>query len=68
MYPYLEHYFEMNKVNARQSLDIYKRFERQAESTISFLEMAKRLQNDLNMPIPSIKHVRIRFSPLIAIY
>jgi hypothetical protein len=53
----------MNKVNARQSLDIYKRFERQAESTISFLEMAKRLQNDLNMPIPSIKHVRIRFSP-----
>ncbi|KAI8890261.1 ANTH-domain-containing protein [Backusella circina FSU 941] len=64
----LEHYFEMNKVNARQSLDIYKRFERQAESTISFLEMAKRLQNDLNMPIPSIKHAPLSLSSALEEY
>lgn len=54
----LEHYFAMDKADARTSLEIYKRFAKQTEDTISFLDRARRLQNDLNISIPIVKHVR----------
>lgn len=53
----LEHYFAMDKSDARTSLEIYKRFAKQTEDTISFLDRARRLQNDLNISIPTVKHV-----------
>lgn len=55
----LEHYFAMKKSDARTSLEIYKRFARQTEETISFLDRARRLQHELSISIPSVKHVTI---------
>lgn len=55
----LEHYFAMDKADARTSLDIYKRFAKQTEDTISFLDRARRLQHELNISIPSVKHASI---------
>lgn len=53
----LEHYFAMEKPDARTSLEIYKRFARQTEDTISFLDRAKTLQHELQLSIPTVKHV-----------
>lgn len=58
----LEHYFAMDKSDARTSLDIYKRFAKQTEDTISFLDRARRLQNELNISIPSVKHASYIFN------
>lgn len=55
----LEHYFAMEKSDARTSLEIYKRFARQTEDTISFLDRARRLQHELQISIPSVKHVSL---------
>lgn len=49
----------MKKSDARTSLEIYKRFARQTEETISFLDRARRLQHELSISIPSVKHVTI---------
>ena len=57
-YPtYLEHYFEMSRVDAEQALVIYRHFGKQAEYAVEFLGVAKKLQNILNVPIPNLKHV-----------
>lgn len=53
----LEHYFAMEKPDARASLEIYKRFAKQTEDTISFLDRARRLQHELQISIPEVKHV-----------
>lgn len=53
-----EHYFAMSKPDARESLDIYKKFAKQTEAVIDYLSMAKRLQRDLEIDIPVGKHVR----------
>jgi hypothetical protein len=55
----LEHYFAMEKTDARTSLEIYKRFARQTEDTIAFLERARKLQHELQIAIPLMKHVMI---------
>jgi hypothetical protein len=47
----------MNKADARTSLDIYKRFAKQTEDIIAFLERARQLQHELNISIPTVKHV-----------
>lgn len=47
----------MQKSDAKQALDIYKTFAQQTELTIEYLNSAKRLEGDLQMGIPSIKHV-----------
>ena len=60
-----EHYFEMSHVDAEQALSIYRHFCKQAEHAVEFLGMAKKLQNLLNVPIPSLKHVHIMFPSLI---
>lgn len=58
----LEHYFAMEKADARTSLEIYKRFAKQTEDTISFLDRARRLQHELHISIPEVKHVSIYIS------
>ncbi|RCH79311.1 hypothetical protein CU098_003378, partial [Rhizopus stolonifer] len=52
----LEHYFTMEKPDARTSLEIYKRFARQTQDTTSFLERARKLQHELRIAVPSVKH------------
>jgi hypothetical protein len=54
----IENYFEMNKKDAKEALDIYKSFAQQTEHTIEYLNDARRLQNEMKMSIPAIKHVR----------
>ena len=49
----LEHYFEMSKVDATEALRLYRRFCKQAEKVVEFLGVAKKLQNLLNVPIPT---------------
>jgi hypothetical protein len=48
----------MSKPDAKESLDIYKKFAKQTEAVIDYLSMAKRLQRDLEIDIPVGKHVR----------
>ncbi|KAI0251738.1 AP180 N-terminal homology domain-containing protein [Lactifluus subvellereus] len=55
----LEHYFEMSHVDAEQALAIYRHFCKQAEHAVEFLGVAKKLQNLLNVPIPSLKHAPV---------
>lgn len=52
-----EHYFEMNKADATTALNIYKTFAQQAELTIAYLNDARKLENDIQLSIPAIKHV-----------
>jgi len=47
----------MSHVDAEQALVIYRHFCKQAEFAVEFLGVAKKLQNLLNVPIPSLKHV-----------
>ena len=47
----------MSHVDAEQALVIYRHFCKQAEYAVEFLGVAKKLQNLLNVPIPSLKHV-----------
>jgi hypothetical protein len=55
----LEHYFEMSHVDAEQALVIYRHFCKQAEYAVEFLGVKKKLQNLLNVPIPSLKHAPV---------
>lgn len=57
MRSYAEHYFAMSKSDAQTSLGIYKRFARQTEEVIKFLDRARRMQTELQMTVPSLKHV-----------
>jgi hypothetical protein len=52
----LEHYFEMSKVDAQESFDIYKSFIKQTDKVVDFLAMARRLNNVINVPVPNLKH------------
>lgn len=59
----IEHYFEMNKSDATTALNIYKTFAQQTELTIAYLNEARKLENNMQMSIPPIKHVsRLFFS------
>lgn len=53
----IEHYFEMSKVDATTALALYRHFCRQTERVVEYLTIARKLQNLLNVPIPSLKHV-----------
>ena len=52
----LEHYFEMSHVDAKQALEIYRHFCKEAEHVVEYLSVARKLQNLLNVPIPNLKH------------
>jgi hypothetical protein len=47
----------MSKVDAGQALSIYRHFCSQTEKVVEYLVVAKKLQNLLNVPIPTLKHV-----------
>jgi phosphatidylinositol-binding clathrin assembly protein len=47
----------MSHVDAEQALVIYRHFCKQAEYAVEFLGVAKKLQNLLNVPIPSLNLV-----------
>lgn len=53
----------MNKSDATTALNIYKTFAQQTELTIAYLNEARKLENNMQMSIPPIKHVsRLFFS------
>lgn len=54
---WLEHYFEMSKVDATEALRLYRHFCKETERVVEFLGVAKKLQNLLNVPVPNLKHV-----------
>lgn len=54
-----EHYFEMSHEDATTSLKVYKQFCRQCEKVVTYLGVAKKMQNILNVQIPNLKHVRV---------
>jgi hypothetical protein len=56
-----EHYFEMSKIDAEQALSIYRHFCTQTERVVEYLGVAKKLQNLLNVPIPTLKHASKAF-------
>ncbi|KAI7901583.1 ANTH domain-containing protein [Cokeromyces recurvatus] len=64
----LEHYFEMNKAHATTALTIYKTFAHQTELTIDYLNNAKRMEIDLEMNIPSIKHAPLSLASALEEY
>ena len=55
---FIEHYFEMSHVDAKDALKLYRRFCKQTEHVVEYLGVARKLQNILNVPIPNLKHVR----------
>lgn len=60
-----EHYFEMSKIDAEQALSIYRHFCTQTERVVEYLSVAKKLQNLLNVPIPTLKHASRVFLRLL---
>ncbi|KAM6497025.1 ANTH domain containing protein [Amanita muscaria] len=51
----LENYFEMSRSDARQALELYRHFCKQTGHIDEYLGVAKKLQNLLSVPIPSLK-------------
>ena len=49
----------MPKMDARLSLEVYKRFSRQTEQIVNFLGRAKILERELGITIPIARHVSI---------
>ncbi|KAK4689447.1 hypothetical protein P7C73_g665, partial [Tremellales sp. Uapishka_1] len=52
----LEHYFEMSKVDATESFDVYKSFIKQTDRVVDYLSIARKLHNIINVPVPNLKH------------
>ncbi|KAI8375872.1 AP180 N-terminal homology domain-containing protein [Blakeslea trispora] len=64
----LEHYFKMDKTSARTSLEIYKRFAKQTQDTISLLERAQRMQRELQISIPTVSHAPLSLAAALQEY
>ncbi|KAK4512476.1 translation elongation factor EF-1 alpha [Mucor velutinosus] len=64
----LEHYFEMNKADATTALNIYKTFAQQTELTIAYLNDARKLENDIQLAIPPIKHAPLSLAAALEEY
>ncbi|KAG1831380.1 ANTH domain-containing protein [Suillus variegatus] len=64
----LEHYFEMSKIDAEQALSIYRHFCTQTERVVEYLSVAKKLQNLLNVPIPTLKHAPVSLAGALQEY
>lgn len=52
----LEHYFEMSKIDATDAFEIYKSFIKQTDKIVDYLAIARRLNNIVNVPVPTLKH------------
>lgn len=55
----LDQYIEMSKIDAKDALQIYKKFVKQTEKVVEYLGAAKKMQNRLSIVIPNLKHVNI---------
>lgn len=55
----LDQYIEMSKIDAKDALQIYKKFVQQTEKVVEYLGAAKKMQNRLSIVIPNLKHVNI---------
>ncbi|KAG9001497.1 hypothetical protein FRB94_006561 [Tulasnella sp. JGI-2019a] len=55
----LENYFEMAYTDASTALTLYRHFCVQTESVVEYLTIARKLENLLNVPIPSLKHAPV---------
>lgn len=64
----LEHYFEMAKSDAERALELYRRFCRQTENVVAFLNSAKRASHSLNLAIPSLKHAPVSLAGALEEY
>ena len=53
----LQKFFELNREDAVNVVDVYKEFILMAEKIIHMLKEARRLQSRLGVPVPSVKHV-----------
>ncbi|RIA92620.1 ANTH domain-containing protein [Glomus cerebriforme] len=54
----LDQYIEMSKIDAKDALQIYKKFVKQTEKVVDYLGAAKRVQS-LGFDIPNLKHAPI---------
>lgn len=52
-----ENYFEMAHTDASAALNLYRTFCTQTVNVVEYLTIARKLENLLNVPIPSLKHV-----------
>ncbi|KAF8518979.1 ANTH domain-containing protein [Hysterangium stoloniferum] len=64
----LEHYFEMSHIDAEQALSIYRHFCKQTEAVMEFLNVARKLENILNIPIPNLKHAPVSLAGALEEY
>ncbi|ORZ20213.1 AP180 N-terminal homology domain-containing protein, partial [Absidia repens] len=64
----LEHYFAMSKSDARISLEIYKRFAKQTEEVIHFLDRARQFQQEMYIAIPAAKHAPLSLAAALEEY
>lgn len=55
----LDQYIEMSKIDAKDALQIYKKFVKQTEKVVEYLGAAKKIQDRLGIIIPNLKHVNI---------
>ncbi|GES89187.1 ANTH-domain-containing protein [Rhizophagus clarus] len=52
----LDQYIEMSKIDAKDALQIYKKFVKQTEKVVDYLGAAKKIQDRLGIVIPNLKH------------
>ncbi|KAI9492692.1 ANTH domain-containing protein [Zychaea mexicana] len=64
----LEHYFAMPKPEARLSLEVYKRFSKQTEHVVAYLNRARILENELGITIPEARHAPLSLATALAEY
>ncbi|KAG8871396.1 hypothetical protein FRB97_008727 [Tulasnella sp. 331] len=55
----LENYFEMAYTDASTALNLYRTFCTQTVNVVEYLTIARKLENLLNVPIPSLKHAPV---------
>ena len=58
----------MQKADARISLEIYKRFARQTEHIVAYLNRARILENELQITIPVTRHAPLSLAAALAEY
>ncbi|KAI9243895.1 ANTH domain-containing protein [Phascolomyces articulosus] len=64
----LEHYFAMPKNEARLSLEVYKRFSKQTEHVVAYLNRARILEHELGITIPEARHAPLSLATALEEY
>ncbi|ORX56207.1 ANTH-domain-containing protein [Hesseltinella vesiculosa] len=55
----LEHYFTMSKADATNALEIYKTFANQMDRVAEYLDLARRVERELEISIPKLNHAPV---------